>query len=314
MLKTHGPKHKRESYMAPCAPLVHPCRRCFGWSMQTMITPDDLSLMTEQEKLDFIQRVSEAEEWQICFEPIYAHLMDDESPRVREEAVMGLGDLAEPRHLEAIMRKAESDPSVDVRAKATSVLGVFIYEGATVLDESRGAAVRRFLLDTANDPDQPLLVRRMAIEALSFDADDEVHDLIDWAYHHAAIEVRMSAIFAMGRSQSTRWHDAVLAEMDSDNANLRREAVCAAGEACLIEATPKLRALASHADLDTRLSAIWSLGHAGGPGALETLEMCAQSGEDEVRRVAREAIAEYRYLARREENNALESYDDYAGE
>ena len=93
-----------------------------------MLNPDELSMMTEQEKLDLLRQIGEAEECQDCFEPIYRRLMEDESAHVRQEAVAALWDLADPRHVEPLMRMAESDPDDEVRAKAASVLGIYIYE------------------------------------------------------------------------------------------------------------------------------------------------------------------------------------------
>jgi HEAT repeat protein len=274
-----------------------------------MLNPDDLSMMTEQEKLDLLRQIGEAEECQDCFEPIYRRLMGDESPQVRQEAVAALWDLADPRHVEPLMRMAESDPDDDVRAKAASVLGIYIYEAVVngALDEARYLSVRRFLLDLAQNPREDILVRRMALESLSFDADETVHDLIDWAYRHPVIEVKMTALFAMGRSRSPRWTEAILAELDSSERQLQLEAINAAAEAGLSAGTPKLRNLAVHKDREIRLAAIWSLASTRGPGALETLEMCAQSEDEETRNAAGEALDEFYHASRYDDE---ESDDD----
>jgi len=274
-----------------------------------MLNPDDLSMMTEQEKLELLQQIGEAEECQDCFEPIYRRLMEDESPQVRQEAVASLWDLADPRHVEPLMRMAEKDPDDGVRAKAASVLGIFIYEAVSngALDEASYLSVRSFLLDLAQNPRENILVRRMALEALSFDADETVHDLIDWAYRHPEIEVRMTALFAMGRSRNPRWTDSILSELDSPERQLQLEAINAAAEAGLGAATPKLRNLAVNKDREIRLAAIWSLANTRGPGALETLEMCAQSEDEETRNAAGDALDEFYHASRADEDEA----DDY---
>jgi len=277
-----------------------------------MLNPDDLFMMTEQEKLDLLHQVGGADECQDCFEPIYRRLMDDESPKVRQEAISALWDLADPRHLEPLMRKAESDPDTEVRAKAASVLGIYVYEAVAndALDESRYLTVRSFLLDLAQNPRENLLVRRMAIEALSFDADEAVHDLIDWAYRHDSSEVKITALFAMGRSRSPRWTGVILAELDSADPQLQLEAINAAAEAGLSGATPKLRILAASKDKETRLAAIWALAHARGPGALETLELCAQSEDDEIRDAAADAMEEFHHADRADAEGDSEDYDE----
>jgi len=272
-----------------------------------MVSPDDLYLMNEQEKLDLISEFSEAEGWRECFEPICVRLMDDESPQVRQAAIVALWDLADPRHIEPLMKKAESDPDTEVRGKATSVLGIYIYEAVVNggLDEGKYLAVRKFLLDLAQNPDEAFIVRRMAIEALSFDPDEAVQDLIDWAYRHSLIEVRMTAVFAMGRSQSPRWHEMILEELGSKERQLRLEAVNAAAEAELAGATPMLRNLATCSDKEIRIAALWALPHTRGPGAIETLEMCALAEDEEVRRMAEEAIEEFHSIG-----DAMSHMDD----
>ena len=277
-----------------------------------MLNPDDLLMMTEQEKLDLLHQVGDADECQDCFEPIYRRLMEDESPKVRREAISALWDLADPRHLEPLMRKAESDPDTEVRAKAASVLGIYIYEAVAndALDESSYLTVRSFLLDLAQNPREDLLVRRMAIEALSFDADEPVHDLIDWAYRHESPEVKMTALFAMGRSRSSRWAEVILAELDSPDPQMQLEAVNATAEAELSAATPKLRNLAVSKDKETRLAAIWALAHTRGPGALETLELCAQSGDGEIRDSAADALDEFHRASHADADGESDDYDE----
>jgi HEAT repeat protein len=278
-----------------------------------MISPDDLIMMTEQEKLDLLRQLTEAEEWQETFEPLYRKLVDDDSPKVRQEAIAALWDLADPSDIEPLMAKAEHDPDVEVRAKAASVLGIFVYEAVMGggVEEAQYLTLRAFLLDLAQDPREELLVRRMAIEALSFDADDTVHDLIGWAYHHESVEVRMSAIFSMGRSGSARWIETILSELAGDDPKLLQEAVNAAAEAEIVAATPRLRNLVNHPDRDLRMAAIWALARTRGPGAVETLEMCSHSSDKEVRDTANDALDElYRARAAEEGDTEDPTSDD----
>ena len=277
-----------------------------------MITPDDISIMTEDEKLEFLRTLSEAESWQDSFRPLYEQMIDDDSARVRAEAIAALWELADEKYIEPLMRKAENDPDTSVRARAASVLGIYIYDGLveSELDHARFLEVRKFLMDLASDPDEDLSVRRLALEALSFDPEEDVCDLIEWAYEHSSLEVRISAVFAMGRAGSVRWHDRILEELDSDDAKMKLEAVRAAGEAHLTEATPRLRSLTRHADRDIRIEAIWALSHTGGPGALETLEMCAQSEDEEIRRVAASAVDEFHFEASLDKEGADDDYED----
>ena len=154
-----------------------------------MISRDDLLVMNDQEKLDLINQINECDKWGRFVQDLLVALMDDDSPRVREAAIVSLWDLASDDLIEPLMGKALHDPDTDVRAKAASVLGIYIYDGAVMeeLDQGKYLAVRKLLLDLAGDEAEPLIVRRLAIEALSFCQDPEVTALIDWAYERPEI-------------------------------------------------------------------------------------------------------------------------------
>jgi len=260
-----------------------------------MLSRDDLAVMDEQEKLDLITQLNECQKWGSFTQDVLMKLMDDDSPSVREKAIVSLWDLASEELIDPLMDKALNDPSDEVRAKAASVLGIFIYEGAIMedLDQAQYLAVRKFLLDLVRNEEEPILVRRLSIEALSFSQDPDVLEWIDWAYEQPELETRLSAIFAMGRCGHRRYHDTILAEMASSEPKLVVEAINAAGEIGMESATPRLRNLARAPDRDVRIAAIWALAGTRGPGALETLEMCALSRDEEVARVAEDAIEEY---------------------
>jgi HEAT repeat protein len=263
-----------------------------------MVNPDDLNSMSEQEKIELLGMLAESEEGYGVGADFYGRLLHDPSPEVRKLAVQALWDFPEEEYIEPLIEVAEYDPEVEVRARALSVLGIFIYEGAAMneLPEAAFLRVRRYLLEIARDASQPLLPRRMALEALSFDAADDVAELTEWAYHHENEEVNLTAIFSMGRSQSSRWSEYIVKELYSDNRRRLLEAITAVSEGFVEEATPRLRHLALSRDKEVRLSAIWALAHSGGPGALEVLEMCAESKDEEVREAAEEAIMEYASL------------------
>jgi HEAT repeat protein len=103
----------------------------------------------------------------------------------------------------------------------------------------------------------------------------------------------MTALFAMGRSHNECWFETIVDELSSKEPKLRIEAINAAAEARVELATPKLRSLTSDQNKEVRLAAIWALAHTRGPGAVETLEMCAESNDEDVARLARDAVEEY---------------------
>ncbi len=278
-----------------------------------MLNPDELTLMTEREKLDLIVEMDDPRGWGEYFEPVLEKLIADESPRVRQAAIVVLWDLADPRFIEPLMDIAQSDKDDEVRGKAASVLGIYVYEAVTtgMLDEVQCIGLRRFLLDLAANTREPLIVRRMAIEALSFDSDDTVHDLIAWAYDQPSEEMRMTALFAMGRSGSPRWYDQIIEGLDSTEKRIKLEAINATAEAPVAAATPTLRNMARLPDRDVRAAALWALAHTRGPGALETIEMCALSDDPDLCRAAEDALEEYHASEAEEAIDDAGDYEDF---
>jgi HEAT repeat protein len=88
--------------------------------------------------------------------------------------------------------------------------------------------------------------------------------------------MRVSALFAMGRSYDERWHEAVLRSLDDDDAEIRFEAARAAGELEIRAAVPALVRLASGGDREVTEVAVWSLGEIGGLEAKRALSALAR--------------------------------------
>lgn len=235
-------------------------------------------------------------------------LLQDPDAEVRAEAIACLWNDPDVRWIKVLMRLATDDPHVDVRAHAVSVLGRYVYEGEQARlddwmnrweDEITPEDYRRvtdFLFRIAHDPDEPLTVRRYAIEALAFRGDDPaVADLIEWAYHHPDRRMKVSALFAMARHGHERWDKYILAELHSHDPQIQYEAVRAAGELGITEATETLIALATRKGVrkPLRLLAIYALGETGDPRAYPVLEKLARARDRDVRDVARDALEEW---------------------
>jgi HEAT repeat protein len=252
-------------------------------------------------------------------------LMDDADAEVRAEAITCLWDDPDPRWIDVLMRKVEQDAHAEVRAHAISALGRYVYEGqvaelddwATPIFEVTQKDYKRvieFLFRVARDPDETLSARRYAIEALAFcEEDSAVFELIDWAYHQRDRRFRISALFAMARHGDPRWTEYILAELRSHDSQIQYEAVRAAGELGLQEATPVLIEFARGKTLrkPLRLLAIYALGETGDDRAMPVLEQLARSRDRDIRDVAREAIDEWRAVAEMEQlaDEAMDGVD-----
>jgi HEAT repeat protein len=255
-------------------------------------------------------------------------LMDDQDAEVRAEAIACLWHDPDARWIDLLIRKATEDPHAEVRAHAISALGRYIYEGEEAHLEGWDAPfleitsadyqrVADFLFRIAHDPEESLSARRYALEALAFRFDDpDVSDLIEWAYHHRDRRMRISAIFAMARHGDPRWGKYILAELRSADSQIQYEAVRAAGELGLAEATDTLIELATSKTIrkPLRLLSIYALGETGDDRAYTVLEKLARSRDRDVRDIARDAIEEWIMVTQMEEmaDDALGEMDDDA--
>lgn len=233
-------------------------------------------------------------------------LLDDPDAQVRAEAVSCLWHTADPMWIEELLTKSQRDPDLDVRTRAISTLGHYIVDAEIelfndldnderALSESDVQRVVDFLFETAQNSLLSVDERRYSIEALAFLDDPEVDELIEWAYSQNDPRYRASAIFGMGRSGNLRWTDQVLMEMHSANREVQYEAVRAAGELGLQEATEDLIRLVRGRGVEKalRLRAIVSLGEAGDDRAYPVLEELCHARDREVRETAREAAEEW---------------------
>jgi len=243
-------------------------------------------------------------------------LLRDPDAEVRAQAIACLWNDPDTRWIKVLMRMATDDPHVDVRAHAISALGRYVYEGEQARLENWSEMwendltpedyqrVTDFLFRVAHDPDEPLTVRRYAIEALAFRSEDpEVEELIEWAYHHPDKRMKVSALFAMARHGHRRWDDYILAELHSHDPQIQYEAVRAAGELGITEATETLIELATSKGVrkPLRLLAIYALGETGDQRAYPVLEKLARARDRDVRDVARDALEEWMMVTQFEE-------------
>ena len=220
--------------------------------------------------------------------------LDDPSPVVRQLAVTGLWEDEGADLRRRLLDLARDDASEDVRAEAAQGLGRFAERvAAGDLPAAEGHAVRATLRDLAGDEASAYGVRRRALEAIAgFGGDPEVNGLIGDAYASDDQGMRASAIFAMGRCLDPRWLDAVLRELESEEAELRYEAARAAGELGDDRAVPGLALLAIEPDAQIRYAAIAALGRIGGRAAVRVLRNLAEHADERDAEVIEEALEE----------------------
>jgi HEAT repeat protein len=228
------------------------------------------------------RRMAEASEtnFDLDYAAVGRIALDDPDAEVRQFAIEML---AEDRDLALMVRyidAAVNDESVAVRAASASALGAFILAGELgELPESETEKAQRAVLDVLENQSESVDVRRRALEAISNCGHPTVPESIRRAYSDSERRMRVSALYAMGRTCDTVWRDIVLHELGSEDPEMRFEAARAAGELELREAVTALAPLGRDADREIREIAIWSLGEIGGEDAMKVLRKLLRDAE-----------------------------------
>jgi HEAT repeat protein len=229
------------------------------------------------------------------FRPVLRACLSDPDASVRAAAVAGLWEDESETTMDRLISLI-GDVAGEVRAAAVIALAAFAYRAE--LGELPPAAAQRVyaaLLRTATDPEEPLDVRRRAVEGLGYFANSrEAQAEIGRAYAHAELAMRESAILAMGRSMRETWMPYIQRELQSPSPAMRYEAARAVGEfgeegrSMLTALLP----LVDDEDTEIAEAAIWSLGQVGGPNARRILERLVRSRDEARRQAAQEALDE----------------------
>lgn len=227
------------------------------------------------------------------YRSIFRWTLNDGDARVRARAIAGLWEDEHPRLIPIFQRLLASDPAIEVREAAAVALGRFVYWGelGTVESPLLEDALQA-LWDSFHTETEALEVRCRALEGLAASARPGVVRLIENALYSADLEMRVSALYAMGRNADPRWIPYLLPYLDEDEPMLRLEAVRALGELEARQAVrPLIQLIARETDTEVRLAALAALGQIGGPEARRALE-AATEWEDEAIAEAAEAALE----------------------
>jgi HEAT repeat protein len=201
---------------------------------------------------------------------------------VRLRAIRLLDECDDVKLVPIFLKILAGDEDVETRAEAASSLGKYIELGELEeLPAKTQHQVEDALLEKANSED-PLIVRRNALEALGYSSRPEVITLIESAYRRSNPDWQASALFAMGRSYDERWEEQVLSSLLNENPLVRLAAVEAAGELALTPArTILFRLLEEEEEDEITSAAIWSLSQVGGEDVRVYIENLIDLAEDD---------------------------------
>ncbi|MGQ9492222.1 MAG: HEAT repeat domain-containing protein [Anaerolineae bacterium] len=251
-----------------------------------------LSLERRRKIIALLAESAEAN-FELDFNDLFRVTMTDEDEHVRTVSIEGLWEDDEVTLIAPLVHALRHDTAVSVRAAAASSLGRFVLMAELEeLDERYACSIRAALLETIGNKGEHVEVRRRAVESIAYLGEDYVREIIAAAYQEAEESMRISAIFAMGRSADKSWARIVQAELSNANPAIRYEAARACGELEVKEAVPALIRLASDPDREVQFAAIVALGQIGGTRARRFLERCCRSKDEIVRLAAEDALAE----------------------
>ncbi len=236
-----------------------------------------------ERRRSLVRRLAEAAEtnFELDFGAFTRLALTDLDDEVREAAVEASWTDESPDIARRLINMASGDIAPGVRAAAVSALGRFILLGELgKFDSSLARRAENVAIKLYNDPNEDVDVRRRALEAAANCGRAGVDDMINEAYNGSNNRMRISAVFAMGRSCDPQWAQIVLRELASDDPEMRYEAARSAGELEIKQAIPYLAEMLHVGDREIMEVAIWSLGEIGGDQARRLLEDVIEQAEE----------------------------------
>jgi len=231
--------------------------------------------------------------FQVSFDAIFYHCLQDPDAEVRAAAIEGLWENEQESLIGPLISALRSDPAPRVRAAAATSLGRFVLAGELEqIEEAVQARIVQELMTTVYLAGESIEVRRRAIESAAYACTPEAMDALEVAYYDDDEMMRLSAIVGMGRTCDGRWREIILAELENPQAAMRYEAALAAGEMMLRQAVPSLGRLLHDTDAMVRDAAIWALGQTGGEQAKQMLLELHEDADEDTQAAIEEALAE----------------------
>ncbi len=256
---------------------------------------DTWTAIEQERRTQIIHRLVDLanENIELNFDAIFKFCLNDRDDEVRSTAIEGLWENEETSLIEPLIKLLEQDSSEIVRAAAAVALGKF----ATLAEHEKlgsehQARVQQALLKAISDKKNPLEVHRRALESIAPLSIPQVKTAIKEAYRSENPELRISSVYAMGKSCDASWLPLLLKEMTSTDSEVRYEAAGACGELEEEAAVPGLKKLVDDFDADVQMAAVQALGKIGNTEAIEYLKRCLESENEVVSQMAEEVLSD----------------------
>ena len=234
---------------------------------------------------------------ELDFGAIFKMCLKDEDEEVLEQAMEGLWEQEDRSVIPSLLQILRSDKSPRVRSAAAIALGKFslLVQEGKLLPKDR-ESIHNSLMDTLNDSDQPLDVRRRSLEAVAPFNTGAIRKMVSWAYESEDPALKSSSIFAMGRTGESTWLPVLIKELQSPDPTIRYETANACGELGEEDAVPHLVSLLQDDDYQVQLAGINALGKIGTPLARKVLLHCVKEGDAALEEAARAELQDIEFL------------------
>ena len=209
-----------------------------------------------------------------------AATLTDANAEVRLAAAQALGELDDPRAIEALSQALRTDADPRVRETAAWALGEI--ESPTAVP-ALIAALRAEKVAT---------VRDRIVRALGEIEDARAVDAIGDALRDESVAVRRTAIWALGEIESADAVPALMPFLKDDDVEVRKQAAWALGEIESPNAVDALSAAIRDADVNVREMVVWALGEIESGRAAPALAAAMKDEQPVVRRKAAWALGE----------------------
>jgi HEAT repeat protein len=240
--------------------------------------------------------ISEAD-FEVDFSEVFKICLDDEEPQLRALGIEGLWEDEDVALIRPLIRMLTKDRAPMVREAAAMSLSRFALQAELGhLPPRLADMVWAGLWSTLQDESQEINIRRRSLESLAYFSRPEVDRAIQLAHRSDEPMMRISAVFAMGRSANEEWGDLLLDELERDDPQMRYEAARASGQLRVAEAVTRLSRLVADPDLEVKMAAVWALGQIGGQEAQRVLQVCIEQGDEALRDAAEEALDELDFM------------------
>ena len=231
--------------------------------------------------------------FELDFESVFRSCLKDQDAEVRSKAIEGLWESEVTSLISPFVNLLEQDSSANVQAAAAIALGKFaMLAELNKLRSGHTSKVCQALLGVISDENRTVEVRRRALEAAAPLSLPQVEKVIREAYQSHNRQLKISAIYAMGKNCNRACLPILLRELSSTDAEIRYEAAGACGELGEEAASPYLIELIDDPDVDVQVAALQALGKIGGSEAKGCLQRCLNNPSEVIRQVAEQTLYE----------------------